>query len=244
MAYVKASGETVLQWPYRLKDFSTEFPQVSTTREPSAETLARFDIYPIFLTTRPEGDVVNEVQPVKENGEWVQTWSSRDFNPLEIEMRKQALVIQQQKAAAEIANRVLLPQQMVEKLPGLTDEELASVAYLYPEWAEDGDEVAIDGLQRFAGVLYICEQAHTPQAGWEPPNVPALWSRYRDPVAAPQPWEQLIPPDVYNTGDRVTHDNPNDSSNIWIYESAINANTTQPGRDGTFDRWWTPIALA
>ena len=28
---------------------------------------------------------------------------------------------------------------------------------------------------------------------------------------------------------------------IWIYESAIDANTTEPGRDGTFDRYWTPV---
>jgi hypothetical protein len=45
----------------------------------------------------------------------------------------------------------------------------------------------------------------------------------------------------YNLGDQVTHDNPNDGGNIWLYQSAIAANTTQPGRDGTFNRWWTPI---
>jgi len=28
---------------------------------------------------------------------------------------------------------------------------------------------------------------------------------------------------------------------VWIYESAIAANTTEPGNDGTFDRFWTPI---
>ena len=44
----------------------------------------------------------------------------------------------------------------------------------------------------------------------------------------------------YNLGDQVTHDNPNDAGKIWIYQSAIPANTTQPGRDSTFDRWWTP----
>ena len=26
------------------------------------------------------------------------------------------------------------------------------------------------------GKLYVCQQAHTSQAGWEPPSVPALWS--------------------------------------------------------------------
>ena len=37
------------------------------------------------------------------------------------------------------------------------------------------------------------------------------------------------------------HDNPNDSGNLWVYESTIPANTTEPGRDGTFDRYWTPV---
>jgi chitinase len=32
-----------------------------------------------------------------------------------------------------------------------------------------GDEVT------YNGVVYICRQAHTSLAGWEPSNVPALW---------------------------------------------------------------------
>ncbi|MEU9080642.1 carbohydrate-binding protein [Kitasatospora sp. NPDC048538] len=29
----------------------------------------------------------------------------------------------------------------------------------------------------YSGVSYVCLQAHTAMAGWEPPNVPALWQR-------------------------------------------------------------------
>ncbi|MFB9622472.1 carbohydrate-binding protein [Nonomuraea helvata] len=29
----------------------------------------------------------------------------------------------------------------------------------------------------YNGVTYRCIQAHTALAGWEPPNVPALWQR-------------------------------------------------------------------
>jgi hypothetical protein len=60
-----------------------------------------------------------------------------------------------------------------------------------------------------------------------------------------QPWVQPIGvQDAYALGARVTHDNPNDGSVIWIYESNISANTTEPGRDGTLDRWWQPIQPA
>lgn len=43
-----------------------------------------------------------------------------------------------------------------------------------PEWATAtpysvGDEVT------YQGRTYRCRQAHTSQAGWQPPNVPALW---------------------------------------------------------------------
>lgn len=50
--------------------------------------------------------------------------------------------------------------------------------------------------------------------------------------------------DAYQTGEMVTHDNPNDSGTIWVYSSKIDANTTEPGRDGTFDRWWEPVQPA
>ena len=36
-----------------------------------------------------------------------------------------------------------------------------------------GDEVAYPDAE---GELYVCQQAHTSQAGWDPPSVPALWS--------------------------------------------------------------------
>lgn len=49
--------------------------------------------------------------------------------------------------------------------------------------------------------------------------------------------------DAYATGDLVTHDNPNDGGAIWVYQSNIDANTAEPGRDGTFDRWWEPLSL-
>ena len=44
-------------------------------------------------------------------------------------------------------------------------------------WAEGidyivGDEVAYPDAE---GMMYTCQQAHTSQAGWEPPSVSALW---------------------------------------------------------------------
>ena len=43
------------------------------------------------------------------------------------------------------------------------------------EW-ENGVSYLIDDEVGYQGTQYVCIQAHTSQVGWEPPNVPALWS--------------------------------------------------------------------
>lgn len=42
-------------------------------------------------------------------------------------------------------------------------------------WAP-GQSVSIGDLRTYNGVTYSCIQAHTTQAGWTPPAVPALWA--------------------------------------------------------------------
>ena len=125
----------------------------------------------------------------------------------------------------------------------LSGKELASIASLYPKW-KAGLSVVVDDIYRFQNTLYKVVQAHTTQADWTPPTVPALFA----PVAAAGVVPEWVQPtgaqDAYAIGDQVTHDNPNDAGNIWLYESSIDANTTEPGRDGTFDRYWTPVEVA
>jgi len=124
----------------------------------------------------------------------------------------------------------------------LSGKELASIASLYPKW-KAGLSVVVDDIYRVQNTLYKVVQAHTTQADWTPPTVPALFT----PVAAAGVIPEWVQPtgaqDAYAVGDQVTHDNPQDSGNIWLYESSIDANTTEPGRDGTFDRYWTPVEV-
>jgi len=77
---------------------------------------------------------------------------------------------------------------------------------------------------------------------WDDLRFPAAGLGISEEVPA---WVQPVGAvDAYAVGELVQHDNPNDSSNSWVYESSIPANTTEPGRDSTFDRWWEPISLA
>ena len=123
----------------------------------------------------------------------------------------------------------------------LTDDEVAALAGLYPKFRAN-ISVKVDDLYQFEGKLYKVVQAHTTQADWTPPTVPALWTPVQAAGVIPAWVQPTGAQDAYDIGAQVTHDNPNASNNIWIYESAIAANTTQPGRDGTFDRYWTPVS--
>ena len=44
-----------------------------------------------------------------------------------------------------------------------------------PERWQAGASYAVGDEVEYQGTMYRCLQAHTSQAGWEPPNVPALW---------------------------------------------------------------------
>src|SRR6476620_11726705 len=52
---------------------------------------------------------------------------------------------------------------------------LASFPQTVPNWAPN-TAYAVGALVMYQSVEYKCIQAHTSQVGWEPPNVPALWS--------------------------------------------------------------------
>jgi hypothetical protein len=118
----------------------------------------------------------------------------------------------------------------------------------YPLWA-NGIAYAVEAVVIYStetefgkqDIGYECVQAHTSQLDWTPPATPALWKIFVDESAGVQEWVQPTgAQDAYDIGDEVYWDNPNDGGNLWVYSSLIPANTTEPGRDGTFDRWWQP----
>ena len=76
---------------------------------------------------------------------------------------------------------------------------------------------------------------------WEPSPQSTLWRISPDP--GPLPWRQPSgAADAYDIDDQVTHTVAGRDTDLW--ESNIAANTQEPGQDGTFDRWWKPMAAA
>ena len=50
--------------------------------------------------------------------------------------------------------------------------------------------------------------------------------------------------DAYAIDDLVVWDRPQDGGQDWVFRSTFAGNTTEPGRDGTFDRYWEPLSRA
>lgn len=73
---------------------------------------------------------------------------------------------------------------------------------------------------------------------WEPSPQSTLWAIFPDP--GPLPWVQPTgAANAYAIGAVVSHTVPGRDITIW--RSNIAGNTTEPGGDGTFDRWWAPL---
>lgn len=123
----------------------------------------------------------------------------------------------------------------------ISDEEIDDYLELVDPFVV-GEAVTAGMRRRYDGVIYKCLQPHTTQIDWTPDVAVSLWVRARNPEVIEQWVQPTGAHDAYAIGEKVTHDNPNDNNAIWVYESAINANTTEPGRDGTYDRYWTPIS--
>lgn len=123
---------------------------------------------------------------------------------------------------AEFAGMVAISDSPIEPMPAI------------------GEPVERGRVYDNAGTIYVAVQNHT-RTEHNPSMIPAMFTPARTQLTA---W--VLPTgaqDAYAINDRVTHNNPNDGGNIWVYRSKIDANTTEPGRDGTFDRWWEPVRL-
>lgn len=115
-------------------------------------------------------------------------------------------------------------KEMVHKASeSLPDEDALEAVELFPVWGI-GIDYARTVRVRYEDKLYRCEQPHTSQAGWEPSNVPALWTEVAKPGEIPV-WKQPTgAQDAYMSGDKVhfpTRDDP-------VYESTMDYNTYAP----------------
>lgn len=113
---------------------------------------------------------------------------------------------------------------MIEKASvSLDDSDALEAVELFPAWQMDTAYTA--GIRvRYGEKLYRCEQSHTSQADWTPPNTPALWTEVAKPGEIPI-WKQPTgAQDAYMTGDKVWYP----ERDTTVYESTMDYNTYAP----------------
>lgn len=115
-------------------------------------------------------------------------------------------------------------RELIEKgSASLTDTEALEAVALFPAWAV-GVAYAKDERVQYDGKLYKVVQAHTSQADWTPPLVPALFTEVAKPGEIPV-WKQPTgAQDAYNKGDKVHYPTADDP----VYVSTIDANVWSP----------------
>lgn len=102
----------------------------------------------------------------------------------------------------------------------MTAEEYALAVCAYPAWAA-GKAYKLGDLCSYAAALYEVVQAHTSQADWTPPVVPALFTR-RSPAGVIPVWVQPTgAQDAYAKGALVVFQGK-------VYRSKISANAWSP----------------
>lgn len=113
---------------------------------------------------------------------------------------------------------------LIEKAAvSLPDEDALEAVELFPAWKVE-TAYAVGERIRYGEKLYRCEQAHTSQAGWEPPNVPALWTEVAKPGEIPV-WRQPTgAQDAYMTGDKVHYPDKDGP----VYRSTVDNNVWKP----------------
>ena len=116
-----------------------------------------------------------------------------------------------------------LRDMMHKAAVSLPDDDALEAVELFPAWAAD-TAYTLGIRVRYGDTLYRCEQAHTSQADWIPPDTPALWTEVAKPGEIPV-WKQPTgAQDAYRIGDKVHYPTKADP----VYVSTMDYNTYAP----------------
>lgn len=85
MRYVKVVNS--IPEEITISQFKSKNSDVSFPKNIPNDLLAKYNVYPLVETVKPEGDVVIEGVPIfnSETRQWEQVWEVRDFTPEEVE---------------------------------------------------------------------------------------------------------------------------------------------------------------
>ncbi len=91
--YILAPNQTAETYPYSIGMLRRDNPDTSFPRNPPAELLAEWGVYPVQATEPPAHDPITESAtegtPELVEGQWRQTWVITEATPEEIAERKE-----------------------------------------------------------------------------------------------------------------------------------------------------------
>ena len=99
------------------------------------------------------------------SSKWVQTDSAI--------VKKWTVLPDRRPMSQSAVNKMLIAQQI--NTLTVDDNTAIRMRSFYPEWAEN-TAYAVGHKVQYGGKLWRVVQAHTAQIGWEPVNVPSLWT--------------------------------------------------------------------
>ena len=99
------------------------------------------------------------------SSKWVQTDSAI--------IKKWTVLPDRRPMSQSAVNKMLISQQI--NTLEVDDNTAIRMRSFYPEWAEN-TVYAVGNKVQYGGKLWRVVQAHTAQIGWEPVNVPSLWT--------------------------------------------------------------------
>lgn len=99
------------------------------------------------------------------SSKWVQTDSTI--------VKKWTVLPDRRPMSQSAVNKMLISQQI--NTLTVDDNTALRMKQFYPEWAEN-TAYAVSHKVQYGGKLWRVVQAHTAQIGWEPVNVPSLWT--------------------------------------------------------------------
>jgi len=114
-----------------------------------------------------------------------------------------------------------------------------------PAWAAN-TPYAVGNLVTYGGGTYKCLQAHTSQIGWEPPNVPALWTLQSGNAPTATAGQPTFQPRTNTPGPSATISVPTATSSGTCTVAAYNNATIYTiGQQASYNghlwqaKWWT-----
>lgn len=127
-----------------------------------------------------------------------------------------------QRYQEQLQNAAAISFVLLAENGEIDDITASEQSELFESWQPD-IAYSVGQLRRYGDTLYRCVQAHTSQAGWEPPEAASLWAVTSDPAEEWPAWSApLGAHDAYVLGAKVSHNGKH-----WV--STVDNNVWEPG---------------